>query len=81
MFGRILMLALVVVVLWGVAARGSGASGSGGVYVVRPGDTLWSIARGAYGGDPREGVWRLQQRNHLGDGALPVGQRLVLPGR
>jgi LysM repeat protein len=61
MFGRILMLALVVVVLWGVAARGSGASGSGGVYVVRPGDTLWSIARG--------------------DGALPVGQRLVLPGR
>jgi LysM repeat protein len=81
MFVRILMLALAVLVLWGVAARGSGASGSGHVYVVRPGDTLWSIARSAYGGDPREGVWRLQQRNDLADGSLAVGQRLVLPGR
>ncbi len=81
MFGRILMLVLVALVLWGVVARSSGASGPSRVYVVQPGDTLWSIARSAYGGDPREGVWRLQERNRLGDVPLVVGQRLVLPPR
>ncbi|MGZ4384898.1 MAG: LysM peptidoglycan-binding domain-containing protein [Gaiellaceae bacterium] len=79
MFGRVLILALAVLVLWGIAARGSGASGSGHVYVVSRGDTLWSIAERAYRGDPRHGVWLLQQRNDLGDGALAVGQRLIVP--
>jgi LysM repeat protein len=46
---------------------------------VRAGDTLWTIASAHYAGDPREGVWKLQQRNHLGGDTLSPGQRLVLP--
>jgi len=34
-------------------------------YVVKAGDTLWSIAATRYGGDPREGVWRLREANDL----------------
>jgi LysM repeat protein len=46
---------------------------------VKPTDTLWSIAARSYGGDVREGVWKLQQRNHLGSATIRPGQRLVLP--
>jgi LysM repeat protein len=46
---------------------------------VRPADTLWSIAARYYDGDPREGVWQLQQRNHLTGTLVRPGQRLVLP--
>jgi nucleoid-associated protein YgaU len=48
-------------------------------YVVEPGDTLWSIATERYEGDPREGVWRLQERNGLGGAALTPGMVLVVP--
>jgi LysM repeat protein len=48
-------------------------------YVVQPADTLWSIAAKHYAGDPREGIWELQQRNHLRGTTLVPGQRLVLP--
>lgn len=81
MFCRVVVLALLALVLWGVVARGSGAGRPGRVYVVRPGDNLWSIAETAYGGDPREGVWRLQELNGLRDATLSVGQRLLLPAR
>lgn len=47
-------------------------------YVVRPGDTLWSVARRLdRGGDIRETVHALAGAN--GGSALVVGQRLVLP--
>jgi len=46
---------------------------------VKPTDTLWSIAARSYGGDVREGVWKLQQRNHLDSATIRPGQRLVLP--
>ncbi len=49
-------------------------------YVVRPADTLWSIAARTYAGDPRQGVWELEQRNHLATDTLRPGQKLVLPG-
>jgi LysM repeat protein len=49
------------------------------VYVVQPGDTLWSIASARYAGDPREGVWKLQDRNHLAGTTISPGQRLTLP--
>jgi len=42
--------------------------------------TLWSIAARAYGGDPRQGVWELEQRNHLRSSTLTPGEKLVLPG-
>ena len=80
MFVRILLALVVAVVLWTVfGARGSGASGSGSVYVVRPADTLWSIAVAHYGGDPRAAVWKVQQRNKLTGTLVTPGQRLVLP--
>jgi LysM repeat protein len=46
---------------------------------VEHGDTLWSIAASRYAGDPREGVWKLQQRNHLLGTTISPGQKLVLP--
>jgi LysM repeat protein len=47
------------------------------VYVVQPGDTLWSIARSVDPtGDPREVVDRLVDLN--GGSALQPGQRLRL---
>jgi nucleoid-associated protein YgaU len=50
------------------------------VHVVRPGETLWSIAR-AYDPtrDPREVVHAIQTANALDPGALVPGQRIVLP--
>ena len=44
-------------------------------YVVKPGDTLWSIAV-AHGtrAIPREAVWKLQQRNDV-DAAAAAGRR------
>lgn len=48
-------------------------------YTVRPGDTLWSIAASRYGGDPREAVWRLRQRNPGMAAGLQPGDVLALP--
>ena len=80
MFGRFLILVLVAVLAVGIVARASRGSGRAEVYVVKPSDTLWSIAASHYGGDPREGVWKVTHANHLGSGAvLRPGQRLLLP--
>jgi LysM repeat protein len=46
---------------------------------VKPGDTLWSVAERMYGGDPRQGIWEIEQRNHLGDATIVPGEKLVLP--
>ena len=48
-------------------------------YVVRASDTLWAIAAARYDGDPREGVWRIQERNDLATSALVPGMVLALP--
>ena len=79
MFGRIVIVVLVGVVLWAVLARDSGAGPQPRYYTVLRGDTLWSIAAESYGGDPREGVWRLQTRNALAGTTIVPGQRLLLP--
>jgi nucleoid-associated protein YgaU len=79
MFGRLLMLALVVVIAVGVVSRTSHGAGPERSYVVRTGDTLWSIAAHHYAGDPRDGVWRLEKRNGLAGATVRPGQRLVLP--
>ena len=63
----------------GFAARGSSGAGPKHTYVVRPGDTLWSVAQRTYAGDPREGVWKLEQRNHLAGATIVPGEKLVLP--
>jgi LysM repeat protein len=79
MFARILMLVLVVAVAWAVVARTSTAAGPDQVYTVKRGDTLWSIANNRYGGDPRRGVWKIEQRNGLTGRPLVAGARIVLP--
>jgi LysM repeat protein len=79
MFARFAILLLAVALIVGIAARPSGSAGKPSRYVVRPTDTLWSIAAAHYAGDPREGIWKLQQLNHLQGTTLLPGQRLVLP--
>ena len=79
LLGRILLIAVTILFLWALFARDSGASRPPSHYTVHPGDTLWSIAAKRYGGDPREGVWRIEQANRLAGGSLAVGQALLLP--
>lgn len=79
MFARILLIALVAAVAWAVVARASTAAGPERSYVVKSGDTLWAIASRTYGGDPRAGIWKLEQRNGLHGGVIRPGQWLVLP--
>jgi len=48
-------------------------------WTVRPGDTLWTLAVKHYAGDPRDAIFRIDRRNHLGGSVLVPGERLVLP--
>lgn len=79
MFARMVLISLVAVVFWALLARDSGAGGPERSYRVQPGDTLWSIAAESYGGDPREGVWKLRERNRLAGTTITPGQLLRLP--
>ncbi|MGZ5212774.1 MAG: LysM peptidoglycan-binding domain-containing protein [Actinomycetota bacterium] len=50
------------------------------VYVVRSGDTVWSIAERAAGeADPREWVDAIAARNGIAAGVVVPGQALVIP--
>jgi LysM repeat protein len=80
MFGKVLMISLAALVLWGVVVRASNGAGSERVYVVKPHDTLWTIAARTYGGDPRAGIWKIQQANHLVGATIVPGEKLVVPG-
>jgi len=50
-------------------------------YVVRPGDTLWSIAleRGPTGADPRVVVDAIERENGVGPSTLAPGRLLLIP--
>ncbi len=80
MFGKVLLVSVAVLVLWGVVARASSGAGRERVYIVKPHDTLWTIAARTYGGDPRAGIWRIQQANHLAGATIVPGEKLVVPG-
>ncbi len=73
------LLAIVALVLALSVARPSRGAGGEVRHVVEPGETLWAIAEDRYGGDPRAGVWRIQQRNALPASALQPGTVLYLP--
>ncbi len=79
MFAKLLILVCVTALAVGLAARGSSGAGPKRTYVVRAGDTLWTVAERMYPGDPREGVWRLEHRNHLAGATIVPGEKLVLP--
>jgi LysM repeat protein len=79
MFGKFLILLAAAVLAVGLAARGSSGAGPKRTYVVTPGDTLWTVAEHMYAGDPRQGVWKLEQRNHLSGATIVPGQKLVVP--
>jgi LysM repeat protein len=79
MFGKFLILLCAVALAVGLAAHSSNGAGPKRTYVVRPGDTLWTVAERTYSGDPRQGVWELEQRNHLGSATISPGEKLVLP--
>jgi LysM repeat protein len=78
MFGKFLILLCAAVLAVGLAARGSSGAGPKHTYVVKPGDTLWTVAEHAYSGDPRQGVWKLEQRNHLTGTTIVPGEKLVI---
>jgi LysM repeat protein len=79
MFGKLLILVCVAALAVGLVARGSNGAGPKRTYIVRPGDTLWSVAERTYSGDPRQGVWELQQRNRLASATIVPGEKLVVP--
>ena len=80
MFPKLLIVLLAAALVVGIAARTSHGAGPERTYVVKPTDTLWTIAQRTYAGDVREGVWKLERRNHLRSATLVPGQKLVLPG-
>ncbi len=77
-WGRILVLAAVLLLITGRLAYGSGPQASERV-VVAPGDTVWSIASAHYRGDPRPHVEAILQANRLQTPLLTPGQALQLP--
>jgi LysM repeat protein len=79
MFGRIVIVALALALLLSIVARAGQGAGPERRYVVQPADTLWAIALREYGGDPREAVWEIRQRNGLDGTTVQPGQVLVLP--
>ncbi|HUK73224.1 MAG TPA: LysM peptidoglycan-binding domain-containing protein [Streptosporangiaceae bacterium] len=91
--GRMVVVGFLVFaggLIWLAAAGGAAATGSGvspSVYekhmsqvVVRPGDTLWSIAvRAEPHADPRIVIERISDINALPSPEIAVGQRLWVP--
>jgi nucleoid-associated protein YgaU len=80
MFGKLVVVLVLAALAVGLAARSSHGAGPERSYVVKPTDTLWSIATRTYAGDVREGVWKLEHRNHLRSTTLTPGQVLRIPG-
>jgi LysM repeat protein len=80
MFAKVLVIVVAAALAVGYVARTSHGAGPERTYVVKPADTLWSIAARTYAGDVREGVWKLRQRNDLDSATLVPGQKLLLPG-
>jgi LysM repeat protein len=79
MFAKLLLVLVLAALAVGLVARSSHGAGPERDYVVQPTDTLWSIAARSYAGDVREGVWKLEQRNHLASATIRPGERLILP--
>lgn len=86
--GRLALVLVTVALASGVAtAAGQGAvatdepgSPSTAIHVVRPGETLWSIAHVvAPGDDPRRTVSRIMDLNGMASASVTAGKALVVP--
>lgn len=83
---RLAVFVLIVVVAIWVSVRVAVAVPDARVfdgrqYIVRSGDTLWSIALANYSHDrdPRGVVYEIETTNHLQGSTLYEGERIVLP--
>jgi LysM repeat protein len=86
--GRLVLLVLLLAVagfgalLAASTSEAAAPAGPAPTVVVRPGDTLWSIAeRYAPGPDPFATIERIRQLNGLTGYTVQAGQKLVLPPR
>jgi LysM repeat protein len=78
----LLMLAALVAALAAPASRAADPPGARQTAVVRPGDTLWSVAeRHRPGRDPFGTIDEIRRLNGLTDYTIQPGQRLTLPPR
>ena len=79
MFARVVVVValLALAVAWG--ARSSISAGHEQTYLVRAGDTLWSIAASHYGGDTREARLAPPGAQPPAGTLVHPGERLVLP--
>ncbi|HVQ89202.1 MAG TPA: LysM peptidoglycan-binding domain-containing protein [Actinomycetes bacterium] len=91
--GRLVLVALLVMVGFGVFSVGQIASHALAVdssspassvptdsWVVQPGETLWQIAESvAPGVDPRDTVARIVELNDLPNSSVAAGQSLLVP--
>ena len=80
MFAKLIIVLVLAALAVGMVARGSHGAGPERTYVVKPTDTLWSIAVASYAGDTREGVWKLSSGTTSRSATLRPGQTLVFPG-
>lgn len=74
----------LVAALWAAGGALGGSeplTAAGSVYRVRPGDTLWELARRQVGpeGDPRPLIADIRALNDLSSPALRPGQLLAVP--
>jgi LysM domain len=76
-----ILLAVVIVVVSAALsnARVSNGGGHETRHRVRAGENLWTIAEANYAGDPREAIWRIEQRNGLAGADITAGMVLLLP--
>lgn len=87
--GRLVITVVCAAIAAGVATSAGQAAiasdepqaGGTAVHVVRPGESLWTIATEvAPGADPRETVSRIMDLNGMGSAAVSAGRALVVPG-
>ena len=75
------LVALVFVIAWAGVRVAGASTAAPRHYIVRAGDTLWSIAQRSYGSsrDPRQVVYQIEHANRLQSAELQPGVDLVLP--
>lgn len=85
---RILVAAVLAIALLVARAATVGAGQThkepikGFTYQVKPGETLWSIARDVYPDeDPRDGIRWIQDANDLRGGLIRPGMQVIVPAR